>query len=90
MVERKEIEACFSELQWIKDKNLREKVVDVWKKAADKGGWGSLDDVPFTLLIEHSGLLTDHTKRIAKLARSVMETREEELKRSLAIIFQLN
>lgn len=79
MVEKKDIETCFSELQWIKNTELREKVVDVWKKAADRGKWESLDDVPFTLLIENSGLLTDHTKRIAKLARSIMEVREEDL-----------
>ena len=79
MVEKSEIETCFSELQWIKDKDLRDKVVVVWKKAADRGKWETLDDVPFTLLFKNSGLLTDHTKRIARLAKSVMEAREEDL-----------
>jgi len=79
MVEKSDIETCFSELQWIKDKDLRDKVVEVWKKAADRGNWESLDDVPFTLLIENSGKLTDHTKRITRLAKSVMDEREENL-----------
>ena len=79
MIEKSNIEHCFSELNWIKDEDLREKVVDVWKKAANQGGWKSLDDVPFTLLFEKSGLLTEHTKRITRLAKSIMGTREEDL-----------
>ena len=80
MVEKSDIETCFSsELQWIKDEGLREKVVEVWKKAADQGKWERLDDVPFTLLIKDSGKLTDHTRRIARLAKNVMDARMENL-----------
>ncbi len=85
MVEKNDIENCFSELKWIKNEDLRDKVVEVWKKAADRGKWETLDDVPFTLLIENSGLLTDHTKRIAKLAKSVMGAREEDLNENYLI-----
>jgi putative nucleotidyltransferase with HDIG domain len=79
MIGKNEIETCFSELQWIEDKDIRQKVVEVWKKAAEQGGWNTLDEVPFTLLFENSGLLTEHTKRITRLAKSVMETRDEPL-----------
>jgi len=80
MVEKGDIEVVFSEeLSWIKDTELQNKVVTVWKAAADRGNWKTLDDVPFTLLIENSGLLTDHTKRITTLAKSVMGTRQEHL-----------
>jgi putative nucleotidyltransferase with HDIG domain len=79
MVEKSDIENCFSELQWIKDKDIKDKVVEVWKKAADRGKWDSLEDVPFTLLFENSGLLTEHTKRITRLVKSVLETRDEDL-----------
>lgn len=79
MVEKSDIESCFPELQWIKDEDLREKVVEVWKEAADRGKWEMLDDVPFTLLFENSGLLTEHTGRITRLAKSVMGAREEDL-----------
>ncbi len=58
---------------------MREKVVEVWKEAADRGKWEMLDDVPFTLLFENSGLLTEHTGRITRLAKSVMGAREEDL-----------
>ena len=80
VVEKGDIEKCFSsELQWIKDKGLRAKVVEVWKKAADRGKWKRLDGVPFTLLFENSGLLTDHTRRIARLAKNIMDVRMENL-----------
>ena len=79
MVEKNEIKGYFPELQWIKDKDLRDKVLEVWKKAADQGKWKNLDDVPFTLLIENSGKLVDHTRRIAQLAKSIYETRKEKI-----------
>jgi hypothetical protein len=53
MVSREDIKQTFSkELQWIKDEDLRNKVVDVWKEALDRGKWQSIDDVPFTLLLD--------------------------------------
>jgi putative nucleotidyltransferase with HDIG domain len=79
MVEKDEIIKCFSELQWINDIALKNKIVEVWKKAADRGKWKSLNDVPFTLLFENSGLLTEHTKRITHLAQSIMQIREEDI-----------
>jgi putative nucleotidyltransferase with HDIG domain len=80
MVEKSEIESTFEEqLQLINDKNLRDKVVEVWKTAADRGKWKSINDAPFTLLIDNSGKLTDHTKRITKLAKSVYDNRNEDI-----------
>lgn len=79
MIERHDIEDYFTELSWIKDTGLRRKVVDVWKTAADRGRWTSLQQIPFTLLFENSGLLVDHTKRITKLAWTVVNAREEPL-----------
>jgi len=80
MVEKKDIETIFTkELNWIKNKDLREQVVKVWKEAANRGGWKTLDKVPFTLLFENSGKLTDHTKRITNLAKAVYDQREEKL-----------
>ncbi len=80
MVEKSDIEKTFSkELQWIKNKELKEKVVKVWEKAAKQGKWKSLNDAPFTLLIENSGKLIDHTKRITNLAKAVYDLRKEKL-----------
>lgn len=85
MIEKHDIENCFSELQWIHNKDLRAKVVTVWKTAADRGGWQRLQDIPFTLLFEGSGLLVDHTKRITILAWNVGITREEDLNKDYLI-----
>src|SRR4030042_6016630 len=80
MVDKKEIESVFSEeLQWIKDNNLKQKVINVWIEAANRGNWKSINDAPFTLLIENSGKLTDHTKRITNLAKAVYNLRKEKL-----------
>ena len=59
MIEKRDIENYFSELALIQDKDLRKKVVDVWKAAADRGGWQNLQEIPFTLLFENSGLLVE-------------------------------
>jgi len=80
MVEKKDIENIFSEeLSWIKDKNLKEKVVETWKTAADRGKWKTFDKVPFTLLFENSGKLTEHTKRMTNLAKAVYDQRDEAI-----------
>jgi putative nucleotidyltransferase with HDIG domain len=85
MIERYDIESFFTELSWIHDKDLRKKVVDVWKNAADRGGWRQLQEIPFTLLFEGSGLLVDHTKRITKLAWNVVNARDEKLNKDYLI-----
>src|SRR4030042_5821922 len=86
MIDKTSIEICFSnELQLIKKQDLKEKVIKVWKEASDRGKWKSLDDAPFTLLFENSGKLTDHTKRITKLAKSILDNREEKLNQDYLI-----
>ncbi|MCX6661921.1 MAG: HD domain-containing protein [Euryarchaeota archaeon] len=79
MIEKRDIENCFTELTWIQEKRLRTMVVNVWKTAADRGKWHHLQEIPFTLIFENSGLLVDHTKRITVLVRNVGNTREETL-----------
>jgi len=80
MVEKSDIQAIFSkELQWIKDEELKDKVVNVWKEAAERGCWESLNDAPFTLLIKDSGKLVDHTKRITNIAKAIYDLRTEEI-----------
>ena len=80
MTERSEIEQIFSkELQWIKDEDIKSKVVDMWEESLKRGKWENIDDVPFTLLLENSGKLTDHTKRVANFAKAVYDLREEKL-----------
>jgi putative nucleotidyltransferase with HDIG domain len=85
MIKKCDIVSCFSELLWIEDKDLRNKVVNVWKIAADRGKWQRLQEIPFTLIFEKSGLLIDHTKRITALVRNVGNIREEKLNKDYLI-----
>ena len=81
MVSKNDIKQIFSkELQWIKNHDLKEKVINTWLEAAKRGKWETLDDVPFTLLIENSGKLTDHTKRVTNLAKAIYDQRDEKYK----------
>ncbi|MEM0492850.1 MAG: HD domain-containing protein [Candidatus Thermoplasmatota archaeon] len=79
MIKREDIKKALPELKWIKDKKIRDKVIDVWMTAAEQGGWTNLNDIPFTLLIHNSGSLTEHTRRITKLSRIIMKARKEQL-----------
>lgn len=79
MITKEDIKKEFSELQWIKDAKLRDQVVTVWYEALHRGKWQSLSEIPFTLLFDNSGQLTKHTKRIAKLAKTIYEIRDENI-----------
>ncbi len=80
MIDKNDVEAIFAnELLLIKDEDLRNKVINVWKEAANRGVWESLDDVPFTLLIKDSGKLIDHTKRVTNLVKVICDQRTEDL-----------
>ena len=80
MVDKKDIEKCFlEELNWIEDKAIRDNVVSVWEVAANRGNWKDIDDAPFTLLINNSGKLTEHTKRITHLAKGIFDLRNEKI-----------
>ncbi len=86
VVGKKDVERIFSEeLHWIKDINLRNKVIDVWVTVAKRGGWDTLDKVPFTLLLLNSGRLTDHTKRMTHLVKTIADKREEPLNKDYLI-----
>jgi putative nucleotidyltransferase with HDIG domain len=86
MVNKTEIQTIFSEeLQWIKNQKTREQVINVWQEAAKRGKWKNIEDAPFTLLIDKSGKLTDHTKRVTKLAKNVLATRKEKINQDCLI-----
>lgn len=58
--------------------SLRELVIKVWLEAARRGGWDSLEGIPFTLLIKPAPYdLFEHTRRVAEMALAVGERRED-------------
>jgi putative nucleotidyltransferase with HDIG domain len=86
MIDKNKIKTCFSkELKLIKNQDLKEKVVAVWEEATKRGKWNKLEDIPFTLIFENSGLLVDHTKRITNLVWNVGCVREEKLNKDYLI-----
>lgn len=86
MINKKNINTCFSkELQLIKNQDLKEKIVKVWEEAAKLGKWNRLEEIPFTLIFENSGLLIDHTKRITNLVWNVGNAREENLNKDYLV-----
>lgn len=69
------------QLEQIKDTSLRESVIDIWVSAAEKGGWTfqDLEDIPFTLLTETSGInLMEHTIAVTEgalgLAQAILNS----------------
>lgn len=86
MINNKIVKSCFSkELNLIENKDLKEKVVKVWVMAAERGKWNKLEDIPFTLIFEDSGLLVDHTKRITRLVWNVGKIRKEKLNKNYLV-----
>lgn len=78
---RETIEKLFTQqLGKIKDPNLREKVVELWVKAAESGGWKpkELEKIPFTLLTRTKGInLIEHTIAVTEGALGLAAVMEE-------------
>ncbi|MCD6411327.1 MAG: HD domain-containing protein [Thermoplasmata archaeon] len=74
-----EIEKLIPEIAWIENRELREKVKEVWVLALERGGWNSLEEVPFTLSFENSGKLVEHVRRVTRMVKRLAELREEKI-----------
>lgn len=76
----------FPEIGLIKEKDLQEKIVLVWKRAMKLGGWKENDlfDIPFTLLIPGTQVnLVEHTRAVTNCAIKIadaLETTYENIK----------
>jgi HD superfamily phosphohydrolase YqeK len=81
MISQKEIRSIFgSALDRIADAGLREKVVQTWLLACQRGGWESVDELrkmPFTLLTKTHGIgLIEHTIAVTEGARGLAKAQE--------------
>ncbi len=79
MAQTEDFKKIIPEIEWIKDDTLRKKVIDAWTEAARRGGWNSVEEIPFTLSFKNSGTLVEHTRRVAKLVKNVADTRDEKI-----------
>jgi len=71
------METVFPLLGDIKDEELRGKVVECWTLAMERGGWDSLDGIPFTLLLPDAGEFTGHVNRVTAMATAVGRERDD-------------
>ena len=74
------------EFQMIKDKDLKEKTIEVWRRAMEKGEWTveDLEKMPFTLLIRNTPVsLIKHTRAVTlcsvQIADVLLEKYEENI-----------
>lgn len=76
-MDRKYIEEIFPQIGKIKSKKLQDGVVTAWLHAVEKGGWESIDDVPFTLLADVETSLVEHTRTVTDMAIAIGKTRND-------------
>ncbi len=78
MTTLKYIEEQFPELARISDAKLRKQTAEVWVEAMKRGGWQTLDGIPFTLLAgEVEETLVQHTRMVTNQAMAVAEHRKD-------------
>ncbi len=68
---KEELLELIPEFNLIEDGDLREKVIKVWLKAMNEGGWNvdDLNHIPFTLLLENCPFsFAEHTRGVVKTA----------------------
>ena len=66
-----ELTKIFPEFNLIKNEELREKTINVWIEAIERGGWkvSDLERIPFTLLISDCPVnIIDHTRSVIQIS----------------------
>lgn len=63
----------FPQLELIKDAAIKNAVINTYLKAAEMGGWDTLEGIPFTLLIDTQITFAEHTKAVTDMALSLGE-----------------
>lgn len=62
------LKKTFPQINLIKDPSIKERVVKTFLKAAELGGWDTLEGIPFTLLIDTDITFAEHTKAVTDMA----------------------
>lgn len=76
-MDRKYVESIFPQIARIESKELQDGVIRAWLLAVEKGGWDSIDDVPFTLLADVGASLVEHTRTVTDMAIAIGQTRKD-------------
>jgi putative nucleotidyltransferase with HDIG domain len=85
---REAVKTLWPELAWIKDEELREKVLRTWVKAFELSSLTpeDLNEIPFTLLIpDCPATFMEHKRCVVHIARRSAEAMDEFLGRGLPV-----
>ncbi|MEN6368779.1 MAG: HD domain-containing protein [Thermotogota bacterium] len=87
MAVRDEIQKILPEVDEIRDKTLRDKVLATWETGLARGGWKPADiaRIPFTLLKPVKISFVDHVRSVTKICIAVSETFDEIYKGELKL-----
>ncbi len=76
-MDKEHIQKMLPEVDRIKDKELRNGVINAWLLAIEKGKWHKIDDIPFTLLTKVKKTLIEHTRAVTNMAIAIASTRQD-------------
>ncbi|OGC41949.1 hypothetical protein A2Y85_06430 [candidate division WOR-3 bacterium RBG_13_43_14] len=76
-MKQQQIVKLFPEIKLIKKAELRDGVIKAWLNAVDKGGWRSINDLPFTLLVDTGKTLIEHTRIVTRMAYAIATERSD-------------
>ena len=85
---REAVQELWSEIGWIRDASLREKVLETWVRAFQRSPLqpSDLDEIPFTLLVKNcSATFMEHKRCVVHIARRSAEAMQEFLGHALKI-----
>src|SRR4030042_2949285 len=76
-MKQQQIVKLLPEIKLIKKAELRDGVIKAWLNAVDKGGWRSINDLPFTLLVDTGKTLIEHTRIVTRMAYAIATERSD-------------
>lgn len=87
MAVRDEIRTVLPEVEEIRDKALREKVLATWEAGLARGGWKPADiaRIPFTLLKPVKISFADHVRGVTRICMAAADTFDEIYRGELAL-----
>jgi putative nucleotidyltransferase with HDIG domain len=64
---QRQVRDAYPELQEIDDDDLRERVVEAWTLGLDRGGWASIEDIPYAWNIDEVSNV-EHVRGVTRIA----------------------
>ena len=71
-----QVREAFPELDAIESDDLREKVIEAWTLALDRGGWRDIFDIPYAWNI-HDVTNVEHVRGVTRIAQDSAEQQQE-------------